>query len=103
MREPAVHIILEKLSTTLDWDDLCLDQNSIMKIKKVKKLLKRQSKNLSQLNCKLLFYGPAGTGKTLAANLLGKYCKIGTYRIDLSTIVSKYIGETEKNLDRIFI
>ena len=35
--------------------------------------------------------------------MLGKYCKIGTYRIDLSTIVSKYIGETEKNLDRIFI
>lgn len=51
---------------------------------------------------KVLFYGPSGTGKTLAATLIGKEFKKDVYRIDLSQIVSKYIGETEKNLERIF-
>ena len=49
-----------------------------------------------------LFYGPPGTGKTLAATLLGKKNRMDVYRIDLSMIVSKYIGETEKNLARVF-
>jgi SpoVK/Ycf46/Vps4 family AAA+-type ATPase len=49
-----------------------------------------------------LFYGPSGTGKTLTATLLGKQFKKDVYRIDLSQVVSKYIGETEKNLERIF-
>jgi SpoVK/Ycf46/Vps4 family AAA+-type ATPase len=52
--------------------------------------------------CKSLFYGPPGTGKTLVACLIGKRCNLDVYRIDLSTIVSKYIGETEKNLEKIF-
>lgn len=51
---------------------------------------------------KCLFYGPPGTGKTLTATLLGGRVGMDVYRIDLSTIVSKYIGETEKNLERIF-
>ncbi len=49
-----------------------------------------------------LFYGPPGTGKTMAASLIGKSTDMPVYRIDLSLIVSKYIGETEKNLARIF-
>ncbi len=49
-----------------------------------------------------LFYGPPGTGKTLAATLLGKRNQMDVYRVDLSMIVSKYIGETEKNLARVF-
>lgn len=49
-----------------------------------------------------LFYGPPGTGKTLAATLLGKKNEMDVYRIDLSMIVSKYIGETEKNLAKVF-
>lgn len=49
-----------------------------------------------------LFYGPPGTGKTLAATLLGKMNGMDVYRVDLSMIVSKYIGETEKNLARVF-
>jgi len=50
----------------------------------------------------VLFYGPAGTGKTLAASLLSKFSGVYAYRIDLSAVISKYIGETEKNLSRIF-
>jgi SpoVK/Ycf46/Vps4 family AAA+-type ATPase len=49
-----------------------------------------------------LFYGPPCTGKTLTASLLGSMHNRSVYRIDLSQIVSKYIGETEKNLSRIF-
>jgi len=48
-----------------------------------------------------LFYGPSGTGKSLTAALLGKFTQHPVYRIDLSRIVSKYIGETEKNLSRL--
>ena len=51
---------------------------------------------------KVLFTGPPGTGKTLTASLLGKQYQMDVYRVDLSMVVSKYIGETEKNLSRVF-
>jgi SpoVK/Ycf46/Vps4 family AAA+-type ATPase len=50
----------------------------------------------------LLFTGPSGTGKTLAANMLEKITGLTILRLDLSRVVSKYIGETEKNLSRLF-
>ncbi|HEY0183325.1 MAG TPA: ATP-binding protein [Rhodopila sp.] len=50
----------------------------------------------------VLFYGPSGTGKTLAAEVIGGEMDLDVYRVDLSQLVSKYIGETEKNLRRIF-
>ena len=49
-----------------------------------------------------LFSGPSGTGKTMAAEIIAGELELDLYKIDLSQIVSKYIGETEKNLDRIF-
>jgi SpoVK/Ycf46/Vps4 family AAA+-type ATPase len=49
-----------------------------------------------------LFAGPSGTGKTMAAEVIASALGLDLYKIDLSGIVSKYIGETEKNLDRIF-
>ena len=49
-----------------------------------------------------LFYGPPGTGKSLTACLLGNTFNMDVYRIDLSLVVSKYIGETEKNLSQVF-
>jgi len=55
-----------------------------------------------KLGYKCLFFGSPGTGKTLAASLIGKLTNRKVYRIDLSSVVSKYIGETEKNLARIF-
>src|SRR5207302_3530655 len=49
-----------------------------------------------------LFSGPSGTGKTLAARLLAAALQMDLYRLDLSAVVNKYIGETEKNLNQLF-
>lgn len=49
-----------------------------------------------------LFYGPSGTGKTMAAEIIAHELNLDLFKVDLSTVVSKYIGETEKNLGRIF-
>jgi hypothetical protein len=54
------------------------------------------------LGISALFYGPSGTGKTLAAEVLAASLRLDLYRIDLSSVVSKYIGETEANLRRVF-
>ena len=51
---------------------------------------------------RVLFYGPSGTGKTLTATLIGQQFSKEVYRIDISQMVSKYIGETEKNLEKVF-
>lgn len=51
---------------------------------------------------RVMFFGSSGTGKTLTASLLGKFTGKEVYRVDLSLIVSKYIGETEKNLAKLF-
>ena len=54
------------------------------------------------LGVSALFAGPSGTGKTTAAEILARELRLDLYRIDLSAVVSKYIGETEKNLRRLF-
>jgi hypothetical protein len=58
----------------------------------------------AQLNCgvRALFTGPSGTGKTLAARLSASVLRMDIYRLDLSSVVNKYIGETEKNLNQVF-
>jgi hypothetical protein len=58
----------------------------------------------SQLNpgVRALFTGPSGTGKTLAAKLLASALQKDLYRVDLASVVNKYIGETEKNLNQVF-
>jgi len=60
------------------------------------------SKSTRGLGLSALFAGPSGTGKTMAAEVLAADLRLDLYRIDLSQIVSKYIGETEKNLRRVF-
>ncbi len=105
-----------KITTQLDWQDLVLAENTIEKIKEIliweknKKIILHdwgQSKFFKK-GYRVLFYGPSGTGKTLTAALLGKELskirekEVPVYRIDLSLMVSKYIGETEKNLEKLF-
>lgn len=100
----------QKLSTRLDWEDLVLEFESKEKIREVMNWLSFQDVILKEWGLekilkrgyRSLFYGPPGTGKTLTASLLGKATGLDVYRIDISKVVSKYIGETEKNLANIF-
>ncbi|MEA3323831.1 MAG: ATP-binding protein, partial [Euryarchaeota archaeon] len=59
-------------------------------------------RSVSGLGISALFAGASGTGKTMAAEVLANELRLDLYRIDLSQVVSKYIGETEKNLRRVF-
>ncbi|MFC5475571.1 ATP-binding protein [Paraherbaspirillum soli] len=60
------------------------------------------SKNQNSKNLCVLFYGPSGTGKTMAAAIIANELNLGLYKIDLANLVSKYVGETEKHLAQLF-
>ncbi len=100
----------EKLETKLSWNDLILSEKTMAQIKELEIWLQHNEHLFKDWGMekrlkpgyKVLFHGPAGTGKTLTASLLGKFTNKPVYRIDLSTVVSKYIGETEKNLSNLF-
>ncbi len=99
-----------RLETALDWEDLILHAGTLKQIHEIQafithgRTLMHGWKMASRLRPghRALFHGPPGTGKTLTAALLGKRPRREVYRIDLSQMVSKYIGETEKNLARVF-
>jgi len=99
----------EYLETAMDWDDLVLNPHTQRQIREIEHWIKHNDTLLHDWGMKhkikpgyrALFYGPPGTGKTLTASLLGKHTGRDVFRIDLSRMVSKYIGETEKNLSRL--
>lgn len=94
----------------MEWNDLVLTQGTRDEIQELMMWMKHEKTLMQEWGLskrfipgyKTLFYGPPGTGKTLTATLLGKKLERDVYRIALSSVVSKYIGETEKNLDKIF-
>ncbi|MGV3589278.1 MAG: ATP-binding protein [Adhaeribacter sp.] len=100
----------ERLTTEQEWADLVLNDYTQQQIQDIQTWLQHNDTLLYSWGMhkkikpgyRSLFYGPPGTGKTLTATLLGKHTQLEVFRIDLSQIVSKYIGETEKNLARIF-
>ncbi|MFD1614228.1 ATP-binding protein [Gelatiniphilus marinus] len=100
----------QRIDTDLVWEDLILNKKTLQQIKEIETWLQFNTILLNDWNMKsrikpgyrVMFHGPPGTGKTLTANLLGKYTQRDVYRIDLSLVVSKYIGETEKNLSKLF-
>jgi AAA+ superfamily predicted ATPase len=100
----------EYIETEMEWDDLVLHPNTRQQIREMQHWITHSETLLHGWGMKkkikpgyrALFYGSPGTGKTLTATLLGKYTGKDVFRIDLSRVVSKYIGETEKNLSRLF-
>ncbi len=100
----------ELIETEMDWHDLVLHPNTLRQIHEIENWIRHKDTLLHEWGMKkrikpgyrALFYGPPGTGKTLTATLLGKHTGKDVFRIDLSRMVSKYIGETEKNLSRLF-
>jgi hypothetical protein len=99
-----------RIETSRAWSDLVLPRAVLGQLEEIKdwvdhgKVLLHDWQMAGKIpaGCTALFHGPPGTGKTLSACLLGKLCDRDVYRIDLSMVVSKYIGETEKNLARVF-
>ncbi len=99
-----------RITTSLDWNDLILPYYLREDLEEICHWLAHQQEIREQWELgrwlrpgyRCLFYGPPGTGKTLTATLLGKRTQRPVYRVDLSAVVSKYIGETEKNLARLF-
>ena len=104
--------VAQRIPTGFKWDDLVLPPDTASAVKEVIRFARRRPFLLEQWGfAKKLPYGrgvsailagPPGTGKTMVAQLLANELGYDLYRIDLSQVVNKYIGETEKNLARIF-
>ncbi|WP_066796730.1 ATP-binding protein [Sphingomonas soli] len=104
------HFPAELITTPLDWGDLVIDTITRAQIDMISAWIHHANTLLHDWGLahrlkpgyRCLFYGGPGTGKTLTASLLGKHHGLPVYRVDLSRIVSKWIGETEKNLAGLF-
>jgi AAA+ superfamily predicted ATPase len=100
----------KEVRTLMDWSDLIVNETVHEQVNQIRLWIRHNQTLLEDWGMKKqilpgfrsLFYGPSGTGKTLTATLLGKEFNRPVYRIDLSQVVSKYIGETEQNLEKIF-
>lgn len=100
----------EQVTTQLEWEDLLLSEYTHAKLQEVRDHLEHFEPMVKkwgmhkhvQPGCRMLFHGESGTGKTLAAKLLGKTLEKEVYRVDISQVTSKYIGETSKRLARLF-
>ncbi len=104
--------LAERIESAAGWDDLVLPVDSMAPLYELTSQIRHRTtvyeqwgfgnSNRRGLGVSALFAGPSGTGKTLAAEVLAHELRLDLYRIDLSGVVSKYIGETEKNLRRVF-
>ncbi|WP_194775033.1 ATP-binding protein [Pararhodonellum marinum] len=98
---------IKPISTSSKWEDLVLPGIVLKQVRELETLMSKgpgfpEDASLTKGTRSILFHGPSGTGKTFTATLLGKSANKDIYRVKLSKVVSKYIGETEKNLSKIF-
>ncbi len=101
-----------RIESNATWDDLILPPATEVMLKEVTAQTRHRhrvyeewgmgSRSRRGLGIAALFHGPSGTGKTLTAEVIANELEVDLYHVDLSQIVSKYIGETEKNLEKIF-
>lgn len=109
---PQLDILAERINPKATWDDIVLpDAESSLLHHIAEQVAQRTTvyekwgfgeKMSRGLGISALFSGDSGTGKTMAAEVIANELRLNLYRIDLSAVVSKYIGETEKNLRRMF-
>ncbi len=109
---PRLATLARKLTPRYEWTDIVLPEDQINLLREIITTVRTRPKVLEEwgLGLKLvssrgitiLFAGPPGTGKTMAAEIIAQELKLDLYKIDLANVISKYIGETEKNLERIF-
>jgi hypothetical protein len=109
---PRLDGLAQRMDDSAQWDDLVLPARQKHILREIAVHVRQRakvyqnwgfaSKGMRGLGISALFAGASGTGKTMAAEVLAGELCLDLYRIDLSQVVSKYIGETEKNLRRVF-
>ena len=109
---PRLSILAQKIETRYGWQDIILPEDQRAMLREIVTTVRKRPqvletwglgrKLVASQGVTVLFAGPPGTGKTMAAEVIASELGLDLYKIDLSTVVSKYIGETEKNLERIF-
>ncbi len=109
---PRLQDLAQPISASASWADLVLPETQLRTLQTIGRQVRHRvtvcddwgfaGKSERGLGLSALFAGPSGTGKTLAAEILAHELRLDLFRIDLSAVVSKYIGETEKNLRRVF-
>jgi hypothetical protein len=109
---PRLESLAQRIPQGPSWEDLVLPDAEREVLRSIAVHVRHRAKVYEEwgfaakqprgLGISALFAGPSGTGKTLAAEVLARELRLDLYRIDLSQVVSKYIGETEKNLRRVF-
>jgi SpoVK/Ycf46/Vps4 family AAA+-type ATPase len=103
---------IEPLAAIATWDDIVLPPQQLDLLHRIADQVEKRAQVYEAwgfgarmnrgLGITALFTGPSGTGKSMAAEVIANALRLNLYRIDLSAVVSKYIGETEKNLRRLF-
>ena len=109
---PQLDTLAQRLEPKATWDDLVVPEESARLLRQIAVQVRQRSKVYDDwgfaakmnrgLGISALFAGESGTGKTMAAEVIANDLQLNLYRIDLSAVVNKYIGETEKNLRRLF-
>jgi len=109
---PRLEELAQRIEPVADWDDIVLPEIQKQTLYEIASQVKQRVKVYEEwgfarkcsrgLGISVLFTGESGTGKTMAAEILAKALQLDLYRIDLSQVVNKYIGETEKNLKKVF-
>jgi hypothetical protein len=109
---PRLDDLAQRIEPTAEWEDLVLPEPQRQTLGEVAAHVRQRTrvyeawgfaaKGARGLGISALFAGASGTGKTMAAEVLANELRLDLYRIDLSQVVSKYIGQTEKNLRRVF-
>jgi AAA+ superfamily predicted ATPase len=110
-RSPLAQLA-ERIESSVGWDDLVLPDEQVRGLRQIAMHVRRRTRVYEQwgfaarsgrgLGISALFAGPSGVGKTLAAEVLANDLRLDLFKIDLSQVVSKYIGETERNLRTLF-
>jgi hypothetical protein len=111
-RRAGLDRLAQRVDSALTWNDLILPEPQRDILREIAAHVRHRdtvydqwgiaAKSARGLGISALFSGPSGTGKTMAAEVLANALHLDLYRIDLSSVISKYIGETEKNLRRVF-
>jgi hypothetical protein len=111
LERPGLEVLARRVDTPSDWSHLSVPAETFAELNALEARCRQRERlggfvgaALSGLGpgVRALFKGPSGTGKTLAARMLAGTLGMDMYRVDLAAVVNKYIGETEKNLEKVF-